>query len=277
MLSRRKFAVSSGPLKRQTRSACRHKTAVIAPHCSPHILSEWRNPKNIDRQAAMNWKDPTVVKILLLTFAALTGYALTGYGATIFEPPEFRDGDLIFQETAGRQSAAVLAATGSPFTHMGIVRLRDEKPVIVEAIGPVQETPLEEWLARGEGNRYALYRVRDLPAEAAAKMFQAAERYYGRPYDILFRPTDDAIYCSELPQLAFAAAGIELGRAQPLRDLNIDAAAVTALIADRWRKHPDCKGAASMTDCVQTIRDQPIVTPASIAEDTDVELVYSDF
>jgi len=32
-----------------------------------------------------------------------------------------------------------------------------------------------------------------------------------------------------------------------------------------------------MADCVQTIRDQPIVTPASIAEDGDVELVYSDF
>lgn len=225
----------------------------------------------------MNWKDPTVAKILLLTFTALTGYALTAYGATLFEPPAFRDGDLIFQETAGRQSAAVLAATGSRYTHMGIVRLRGGKPVIVEAIGPVQETPLEEWIARGQGNRYALYRVRDLPAEAAARMFQAAERYYGRPYDILFRPEDDAIYCSELPHLAFAAAGIELGRAQPLRDLNIGDGAVTALIERRWRKHPDCQGAASVADCVQVIQDQPIVTPASIAEDTDVELVYSDF
>jgi hypothetical protein len=209
---------------------------------------------------------------LLCTVAAVAGLR-----AATSAPPEFRDGDLIFQQTMGRQSTAVLAATGSRYTHMGIVRLRDGKPVIVEAIGPVQETPLDEWIERGKGNRYALYRVRDLSAEAAAKMFRAAERYYGRPYDILFRPADDAIYCSELPHLAFAAAGIELGRAQPLRDLNIDDGAVTALIERRWLQHPDCQGAASMADCVLTIRDQPIVTPASIAEDADVELVYSDF
>ena len=37
----------------------------------------------------MNWKDPAIAKILLLTFAAVLGY-----GATMFTPPEVRDGDL---------------------------------------------------------------------------------------------------------------------------------------------------------------------------------------
>lgn len=220
----------------------------------------------------MNWKDPTVAKILFCAFAALVGY-----GATMFGPPPFRDGDLIFQKTTGRQSSAVLAATGSRFTHMGIVRMRDGRPVVVEAIGPVQETSIGEWIARGEDSRFAVYRVRDLDPDGAAKMLGEAERYYGRPYDILFRPEDDAIYCSELPRLAFSAIGIELGRAQPLRDLNIGHTAVTALIERRWQQHPACQGAASMTECVEKIQDQPIVTPASIAADNDVELIYSDF
>jgi hypothetical protein len=205
--------------------------------------------------------------------------ALIGFGAATSKqtPPEFRDGDLIFQQTNGRQSAAVLAATGSPFTHMGIVRLRGGTPVVVEAIGPVQETPLEEFIGRGDGGRFALYRLRELPPEAAVAMFRAAERYYGRSYDILFRPGDDALYCSELPRLAFAAAGIDLGREQRLRDLNIADAAVAALIAARWQKHPDCKSAGSAEACTRIIQDQPIITPASIAADSDVELIYSDF
>jgi hypothetical protein len=194
----------------------------------------------------MNWKDPAIAKILLLTFAAVLGY-----GATMFTPPEYRDGDLIFQATAGRQSAAILAATGSPFTHMGIVRLRDGKPLVVEAIGPVQETPLDAWISRGEGRRYALYRVRDLS------------------------PADST--CSELPHLAFSAIGRDIGAMTPLRRLNISDAAVTALIERRWQKHPACKSASTMAECVQLIQDQPIVTPASIAADKDVELVYSDF
>ena len=220
----------------------------------------------------MNWKDPAIAKILLLTCAAVLGY-----GATMFTPPEYRDGDLIFQATAGRQSAAILAATGSPFTHMGIVRLRDGKPLVVEAIGPVQETPLDAWISRGEGRRYALYRVRDLSPADSTRVLHAAEKYYGRPYDILFRPEDDAIYCSELPHLAFAAIGRDIGEVTPLRSLNISDAAVTALIERRWQKHPACKTAATMAECVQIIQDQPIVTPASIAADKDVELVYSDF
>lgn len=220
----------------------------------------------------MIWKDPTIAKILILTFTAIVGY-----GATMFAPPEFRDGDLIFQETAGRQSAAVLAATGSPFTHMGIIRHRDGQSLVVEAIGPVLETPLNEWISRGEDRRFALYRVRDLSPGDTTRMLQAAEHYYGRPYDILFRPEDDAIYCSELPHLAFSAIGKDIGTMTPLRDLNIGDATVTALIERRWQQHPACKSAPTMADCVQIIKDQPIVTPASIAADPDVELVYSDF
>lgn len=191
--------------------------------------------------------------------------------------PDLRDGDLIFQESQSRQSAAILAATGSRFTHMGIARLRRGDVYVVEAAATVRETPLRRWIERGKGGRYAVYRVRNLSADQAAAMLHAAERYYGRPYDILFRPDDDAIYCSELPRLAFASVGIELGREQRLGDLHIDDKVVAQPLAERWRRHPRCAGLASAEACRAAIQDQPIVTPATIAEDADVELIHSTF
>ncbi len=192
-------------------------------------------------------------------------------------PPLLHDGDLVFQESQSRQSAAILAATGSRFTHMGIVRWRDGVAYVVEAAATVRETPLEAWTPRGKGGRYAVYRVRNLTATQAAAMLRAAQRYYGRPYDSLFQPDDTAIYCSELPRLAFLTIGIALGREQRLRDLSVDDRAVVQLLAERWRRHPRCASLASADACWLAIQDQPIVTPASIAADGQVALIYSNF
>ena len=192
-------------------------------------------------------------------------------------PPPLRDGDLVFQESKSRQSAAILAATGSRFTHMGIVRWRAGAAYVVEAAATVRETPLQAWTRRGKGGRYAVYRVRNLTAAQTAAMLHAAERYYGRPYDRLFQPGGAALYCSELPRLAFLAIGISLGREQHFRDLNVDDGSVVQLLAERWRQHPRCTGLASADACWQAIQDQPIVTPASIAADSQVTPIYSNF
>jgi hypothetical protein len=160
---------------------------------------------------------------------------------------------------------------------MGIVRWRDGVAYVVEAAATVRETPLEAWTPRGKGGRYAVYRVRNLTATQAAAMLRAAQRYYGRPYDSLFQPDDTAIYCSELPRLAFLTIGIALGREQRLRDLSVDDRAVVQLLAERWRRHPRCASLASADACWLAIQDQPIVTPASIAADGQVALIYSNF
>lgn len=212
--------------------------------------------------------------------AAGAGAAAAAVAVPVWSGPlplPLRDGDLVFQESQSRQSAAILAATGSRFTHMGIVRWRAGATYVVEATATVRETPLPTWTRRGKGGRYAIYRVRDLTAAQATAMLRAAERYYGRPYDSLFQPGDAAIYCSELPRLAFLAIGISLGREQRLRDLNIDDGAVVQLLAKRWRQHPRCTGLATAEACWQAIQDQPIVTPASIAADSQVALIYSNF
>lgn len=208
---------------------------------------------------------------------AAVAFALAAIGAAHAAPfTSWRDGDLIFQQSTGSQSGAVLAATGSRFTHMGIVRLNNGKPMVIEAARVVGETPLQRFIARGRGGRYAVYRVRDLPVIKWAVAQMLARMMFGRPYDIFFRPGGDAIYCSELPHLAFKAAGIELGAMQRLGDLTVDNAAVRAIFLRRWELHPDCRGLDQQA-CWRKIQDQRLVTPASIARDPDVKLVYSNF
>ncbi|MCC7252436.1 hypothetical protein [Hyphomicrobium sp.] len=64
-----------------------------------------------------------------------------------------------------------------------------------------------------------------------------------------------------------------------MRDLNIDTDAAQKLIAQRWKSHPLCrtKGAKSFKDCYALILDQTLVTPASIARDPQMELIYTSF
>jgi hypothetical protein len=189
---------------------------------------------------------------------------------------QWRDGDLIFQQSTGGQSAAVLAATGSRYTHMGVVRLNGGRVMVIEAAHMVGETPLARFIARGKNGRYAVYRVRDLPVIkwAVAQMYM--RMMFNKPYDIFFRPGNDAFYCSELPYMAFQSAKIELGTMQRLGDLAVSSPAVAALFARRWQQHPDCKGLDQQT-CWRKIQNQRLVTPASIAGDSDVRLVYSNF
>lgn len=191
--------------------------------------------------------------------------------------PAPHDGDLIFQTSQSRQSAAILAATGSNFTHMGIVHLRDGEPYVIEAYSTVAETPLAEWIARGEGSRFSLYRVAHLSPEQATEAIDAALDYIGRPYDPFFRIGDDAIYCSELVRLAFAKAGIQLGEEETIGDLDVDSPAVRTIFAERWQKHPDCADAADAHECWERMLSQTIVTPASIANDGKLVLVDSNF
>ena len=190
---------------------------------------------------------------------------------------DWRDGDLIFHDSGGSsQTEAIFSATGSRFTHVGIVRLTQNGPVVVEAIGPVQETPLEEFKERGVGGRYAVYRMRHFSPQQAKRVLTAAKRYYGRPYDPFFRLDDERIYCSELIWKAFHAVGLDLGETQRFASLNVGNEAVRALFLKRWRQHPDCKKAEDAQACWAIMQDQRIVTPASLAVDKRVVQVYPE-
>ncbi|MGL4319629.1 MAG: YiiX/YebB-like N1pC/P60 family cysteine hydrolase, partial [Paracoccaceae bacterium] len=124
--------------------------------------------------------------------------------------PELRTGDLVFQTSSSGQSAAVLAATRHPYTHMGILRMTDAGPLVVEAWSTVRETPLAAWMAQGDDGQITILRDARLSDAQAKAMVQAARSYLGQPYDIFFLFGNEAIYCSELPWLAYQYINLPL-------------------------------------------------------------------
>src|SRR4029079_2312008 len=105
--------------------------------------------------------------------------------------------------------------TESPFSHCGILHYDGKQWVVIEAIGPVRETPLADWIAQARDVRYTFYRLRDKYREKIPAFIEAAQSYKGLPYDIHYDFDDKAIYCSELIFKAFRkATGEELGRIQ---------------------------------------------------------------
>jgi uncharacterized protein YycO len=150
-----------------------------------------------------------------------------------------RDGDIIFHTSRSSQSIAVQKATRSPYSHMGMIFFRRGQAYVYEAIGRVQYTPLQRWIARGNGAHYVVKRLREadrlLTPQALTKLRRAAGQFHGKPYDLTFEWSDERIYCSELVWKIYdRALGVRIGRTQQLRDFDLTDPAVTAKMQQRY-------------------------------------------
>ncbi len=229
--------------------------------------------------------DPPMMKSasslrLSLIFAAFAlGYPAAAEGEK--KLPPLKTGDIVFQRTATSASDAIMLASGTQYTHVGIVELDDQgAPSVIEAVGPVRVTPLETWVRNGTGRKITVKRIKGLHEANAKAALASAHKYLGRPYDHFFYESREQIYCSELVHLAFQeGANITVGKEEKVRDLNIDTGAAQKLIAQRWKAHPLCKskGATNFKACYALILDQTLVTPASIARDPQLEMIYTNF
>ncbi|WP_028456213.1 YiiX family permuted papain-like enzyme [Chitinilyticum litopenaei] len=152
--------------------------------------------------------------------------------------PDVQDGDLVFHTSRSTQSLAVQRATGSKYSHMGMVFLKHGQPYVLEAVSTVRYTPLAEWAARGKGGKLVAKRLKaGLSPAQAARLRKEAERYLGKSYDLTFEWSDQRIYCSELVWKSYERAlGIRLGETQKLRDFRLDDPAVAAKLRERYGK-----------------------------------------
>ena len=66
---------------------------------------------------------------------------------------------LVFHRSRFAQSAAVAAATRSKYTHMEVVLLEGNKPVVLEAVQPTKLTPFAAWVARGDRGKVVIKRL----------------------------------------------------------------------------------------------------------------------
>jgi hypothetical protein len=211
----------------------------------------------------------SAVLIALLTIGAVHWF---------WPSPVLKDGDIIFQTSRSGQSRAIMFASRSLYSHMGIVKNSGKGWVVVEATGPVKETPLRQWIHKGWQHRIAVYRYKGLSGSQKNRIFTEAYSLYGRKYDPYFSFTNNSIYCSELVFTAFKAADINLGRIQTIGDLATDMGFVKTLMNRRIKSDPECLS-KNMTGeaCLKLVRQRKLVTPKAIARDRQLQRVYSNY
>lgn len=152
-----------------------------------------------------------------------------------------QNGDIIFQSSSGGQGKAIQIATGSPWSHVGIIYIDQGEKMVFEAVHPVKITPLEEFIKRGDGGAYTVKRLKNastlLTAEALGKMKKAGQKHLGKNYDLYFGWSDDRIYCSELVwKIYHEALGLQIGKLQKLKDFKLDNPIVQWKLKERYGK-----------------------------------------
>lgn len=155
------------------------------------------------------------------------------FPAHAWEP---QTGDIVFQISRSSQSKAIQLATHSDYSHTGMVVIRNKKPYVFEAIGPVVYTPLQKWVSQGEDGKYIVRRVRGgLSAEQQKLLAQAAKRYLGKPYDLFFSWSDERQYCSEVVWKVYhRALALQVGKLQKLNEFDLSSPAVRAKLKERY-------------------------------------------
>jgi len=165
-------------------------------------------------------------------------------------------GDVVLQASRSARSALIRKASGSPYSHVGLVERAKDGVYVVEAVQPVSRTPLATWVKRGVGGAVTVLRPMGLDAAARAKVLAEAKKALGKPYDARYRWDDDALYCSELVVKAFErGAGVTVGKQEVVRSLHLSPAELAL-------------GPALGIDPEQTL-----VTPGSLVGDAHLELV----
>ncbi|MEZ4807044.1 MAG: YiiX/YebB-like N1pC/P60 family cysteine hydrolase [Flavobacteriales bacterium] len=166
------------------------------------------------------------------------------------------NGDILFQTLEGGQSDAIAQATGSPWTHVGVVFKEDGEWMVYEAVGPVKATPLPRWIAQGSKGHFVAKRYVSGPngplaEEQARRVRSAMERFMGLAYDRRFDWSDERIYCSELVWKAYAEGiGVELCSPRPMRDHSLDSELVRRTMAERYGNAPPL--------------DEPMIAPGAL-------------
>jgi hypothetical protein len=178
-----------------------------------------------------------------------------------------RPGDIVFQDLISDQSQALKLATGSDYTHCGIVFELNGDFVVYEAVGPVRMIPLQEWIRQGVNGHIVAMRVdtlyRYLTDRALGQMRFIAERHVGKPYDPVFNWSDDQMYCSELVwKVYYEGLGLELAPLRRLGSYQLDHPLVLQKLAERYG------------DSIPL--NEPVISPADLIESDRLEIVYQN-
>ncbi len=199
-----------------------------------------------------------------MLLAAAIGLVVTGLQAPGGWVAQLREGDIIFQTSRSAQSVAVQRATGSRYSHMGIVLSRRGRPCIFEAISTVRCTRVSTWVARGQRGHFVVKRLRRadqiLGPAASRRLGAIAAGFEGRPYDAAFRWSDEGLYCSELVWKIYdRALGVTLTALRRVGDFNLRDPVVREKARERYGRTLPV--------------DEPAVEPSDIFDSTELVVV----
>jgi hypothetical protein len=207
-------------------------------------------------------------------FAIVLGAYLFASMTTTRDPVEWKDGDVIVQDSNIEKILPVFAVEGG-FTHVGVVEARPEGAVVIEAADKVVETPMRTFLSRGEDGAFAVYRLNGLTPEQGKDVVAAARRQLGKPNDFFLRKGWDQLYSSELVRLAFSDVGLDIGRPQKVGRLPGDLNVVRSQFSRAWSTNEDChKRGYTNEQCWTAMTKLEVVTPMSIVNDTRMTKIF---
>ena len=129
---------------------------------------------------------------------------------------KYKEGDIIFQMSQSKQAPFVMMATGSLYSHCGIIVYKNNKPYVLEASNVVKLTSLDDWYNKSRFKTCVTYRVFDKPIKIHYK------KYLGQKYDTSFKFNNGRMYCSELVYEIYKNQfGIELCKPRKVKDYHI--------------------------------------------------------
>jgi hypothetical protein len=168
-----------------------------------------------------------------------TGIAAGGLFSFKKRGPQYerlQTGDIVFQDTGGEQGAAVKAATGSNYTHCGVVFEQDGKLYVLEAVQPVSVVTLDNF--RKRSRIFHARRLQDqgkLNQKALQKALNWGRSQLGKDYDLMFQWDDETLYCSELVWKIYKkSTDQELCQPKTFKSYFLDRPEVRRVIAQRY-------------------------------------------
>jgi hypothetical protein len=135
-----------------------------------------------------------------------------------------RDGDIVFRLGDARAlhgafplSLFIANATGSPFSHTGVIAVEDGSAVVYDCSSAgVQRQPFEVWMLDCVG-AMGVKRLKPEHRHCIPGLIGYCRTKFEQqvPFDYEFRPDDAALYCVELTEKAFRSQGLILS--EPVR------------------------------------------------------------
>jgi len=150
-------------------------------------------------------------------------------------PYLLQEGDIVFSSSARGQGEAIIAATGSRYTHCGIVIRHSGRLMVLEAVQPVGITTLEAFISHSSPGTFKAMRINAAPTPESYRKARAwAVAQIGRNYDPRFLWDDTNLYCSELVWKIYQKAGLELCAPRSFSDYDLEKPVVRKIIQQRF-------------------------------------------